>query len=86
MGCTLQYYDLILLAIGVGLGSSAILGLATPLPFPAPPAIIGLGLVAIAFIGHALFVNGPGSEVSDPGEEVELEDAPQVLSPIKSVE
>ncbi|WP_323172730.1 hypothetical protein [Natrialba sp. PRR66] len=67
-------------------GSGAILGLATPIPSPIPAAIIGLGLVAIAFINRALFINGPVNKVDDLSEEVELEDVPQVLSPVESVE
>ncbi|ELY98075.1 hypothetical protein [Natrialba asiatica] len=73
-----------MLALGASIGSGAVLGLATPLPFPA--AIIGPGLVAIAFIGRALFINGPVSEVADLGEEIELEDVPRFLAPVESVE
>lgn len=82
MGYTLQYYDLVLISIGASLGIGAAVGYATPVPYPA--AIVGLGVVAIAFIGHALFVNGPVDEKEDLGDEIELEEVPQVLSPMES--
>lgn len=82
MEYTLQYYDLVLVAIAASLGVGAGVGYATPVPYPV--AIAALGLVAIAFIGHALFVNGPVDQPGDLGEEIELEEVPQVLSPMES--
>ncbi|OAQ53006.1 hypothetical protein HTG_09250 [Natrinema mahii] len=84
MGPTLHYYDLVLIAIAASLGTGAVVGYATPVP--APLAILGLGIVAIAFIGHALFVNGPIDDTDDLGEEVDLEEVPQVLSPTESAD
>ncbi|AGN00131.1 hypothetical protein L593_00880 [Salinarchaeum sp. Harcht-Bsk1] len=66
---TLQYYDLVLIAvitpvlIGVGLGSFTPLGM--------PIAIVGLGAVSIAVMYYGLFVNGPVDEVQDLTDEVE---------------
>ncbi|SEW27096.1 hypothetical protein [Natrinema salifodinae] len=82
MGYTLQYYDLVLVCIAASLGIGAGIGYATPVPYPA--AIAALGFVAIGFIGHALFVNGPVDDTEDLVEEVELEEVPQVLSPVES--
>ncbi|WP_222915743.1 hypothetical protein [Natrinema sp. SYSU A 869] len=82
MGYSLHYYDLVLVCIAASLGTGAVIGYATPVPLPA--AIIVLGLVAIAFIGHALFVNGPVDETKDLSEEVDLEEVPNVLSPLGS--
>jgi len=79
---TLQYYDLVLVAIAASLGTGAVVGYATPVPLTA--AIGVLGLVSIAFIGHALFVNGPVDGTEDLREEVSLEEVPQVLSPMES--
>ncbi|TYL39977.1 hypothetical protein CV102_04650 [Natronococcus pandeyae] len=39
-------------------------------------SIVGLGAVALAIIGHALFVNGPGDEFDDLTEAVEIEEVP----------
>ncbi len=84
MGPTLHYYDLVLLAIAASLGTGVLVGYATPVPLPL--AILGLGVVAIAFIGHALFVNGPVDDTEDLAEEVALEEVPQVLSPTESAD
>ncbi|MDS0476283.1 hypothetical protein [Natrinema sp. 1APR25-10V2] len=84
MGYTLQYYDLVLVAIAASLGTGAVVGYATPVPYPA--AIVGLGIVSIAFIAHALFVNGPVDDTEDLTEEVALEEVPQALSPMESAD
>ncbi|WP_049928109.1 hypothetical protein [Halopiger goleimassiliensis] len=84
MGYTLHYYDIVLLCIAASLGLGALIGYATAVPIEA--SIVGLGLVAIAFIGHALFVNGPVDQPEDLTEEVPAEDVPQVLSPVDSPE
>ena len=63
MTYTWQYYDLVLVGIvasmllGVGIGSLTSVSLTM--------AVIGAALVAVAIIGHGLFVNGP---VDDPGD------------------
>ncbi|PGF16042.1 hypothetical protein CP556_07870 [Natrinema sp. CBA1119] len=82
MGYTLQYYDLVLVAIAASLGTGAVVGYATPVPLTA--AIGVLGLVSIAFIGHALFVNGPVDDAEDLREEVSVEEVPEVLSTMKT--
>ena len=84
MGYTLHYYDLVLLCIAGSLGLGALIGYATPIAIEA--SIVALGAVAIAFIGHALFVNGPVDEVEDLTEEVPAEEVPQVLSPVDSTD
>ncbi|WP_306054601.1 hypothetical protein [Natronococcus wangiae] len=84
MDYTLQYYDLVLISIAASLAVGVLVGYATPVALEV--AIVGLGVVAIAIIGHALFVNGPVDEVDDLTEEVELEEVPQVLSPLESPE
>jgi hypothetical protein len=69
MSYTVQYYDLVLIAvivpvlIGFGLGSFTELAL--------PVAILGLGGVSIAVMCYALFVNGPVDQVEDLSEEVD---------------
>ncbi|WP_408956711.1 hypothetical protein [Natrinema sp. 74] len=84
MAYTLQYYDLVLVGIGVSLGLGAVVGYATPVPYPA--AIVALGVVAIGFIAHALFVNGPVDDAEDLTEEIPLEEVPQALSPMESAD
>jgi hypothetical protein len=81
MGYSLHYYDLVLLSIAASLGIGAVVGYATAVPFTA--AVMALGIVAIGFIAHALFVNGPVDSTEDLTDEVELEDVPQVLSPME---
>ena len=82
MEYTLQYYDLVLSGIGASLGLGALIGYATAVSFLI--AIVGFGGVAIAFIAHALFVNGPVDNAEDLTEEVALEEVPQALSPMRS--
>lgn len=66
---TVQYYDLVLIAVitpvlvGFGLGTF------TPLSMPI--AILGLGGVSIGVMAYALFVNGPVEDVQDLTEEVD---------------
>jgi hypothetical protein len=74
MAYTLQYYDLVLVAIIGSIALGGALGALTPLAMPI--AIVVLGAVSVAFMGHAMFVNGPVDDVEDLTEEVELEDAP----------
>jgi hypothetical protein len=74
MGYSLQYYDLVLLGIVVAMGTGAIVGYATA--FAMPTSITGAGLVAVALIGHGLFVNGP---IDDPGDLTADVDAEEIL-------
>ena len=84
MGYSLHYYDLVLGCIAASLGLGVVVGYATPIAMETSIAV--LGLVAIGFIGHALFVNGPVDETGDLTDEVELEEVPQALSPVDSTE
>jgi hypothetical protein len=69
MSYTWQYYDLVLvgivasMALGVGIGYLTAVSLSL--------SVIGAGFVAVAIIGHGLFVNGPVDEPSDLTNEVE---------------
>ena len=81
MSYSLQYYDLVLVCIAASLATGGLIGLVTPIAFEV--AVPLLGVVALAFIGHALFVNGPVDEIEELTEEVALEEVPQVLSPIE---
>jgi len=69
MGYTWQYYDLVLFGIvssmvaGAGLGVFTDLGLSVTVP--------AFALVAVGFIGHGLFVNGPVDAPADLTDEVE---------------
>lgn len=69
MGYTLQYYDIVLAAIILSLGLGGAIGALTAVPMPI--AIVALGAVSVAFVGHALFVNGPVDDFGDLTEEVE---------------
>ncbi|QSX00660.1 hypothetical protein [Haloterrigena alkaliphila] len=82
MGYSLHYYDLVLACIAASLGLGAVIGTVTAVALEV--AIAVLGLVAIGFIVHALFVNGPVDDTEDLAEEIELEDVPAVLSPMES--
>ena len=84
MGYSLHYYDLVLLCIGASLGLGAGIGYATSVPIET--SIAALGVVAIGFIVHALFVNGPIDETDDLTEEVDVEEVPTMLSPLDSPE
>lgn len=81
---TIQYYDVVLLAIAVSLFMGAIIGIATPVTLTA--AVVLFGLLAVAFIGHALFVNGPIDEVEDLSEEVDPAEVPGIPAAVKIVE
>lgn len=74
MGYTVQYYDLVLVAIITSLALGGAVGALTEIAMPV--AIVLLGGVAIGVMGHAMFVNGPVDDLEDLTEEVELEDAP----------
>ena len=81
---SLHYYDLVLCCIAASLGLGAAIGYATSVPIETSIAV--LGLVAIGFIAHALFVNGPVDRPEELTEEIDLEEVPQVLSPTESPE
>lgn len=57
VGYTWQYYDVVLLGIFLSMASGAIVGQLTPLSMTT--AVTAFGAVAVALIGHGLFVNGP---------------------------
>ncbi|MFH5800114.1 hypothetical protein [Haladaptatus sp. CMAA 1911] len=69
MAYTWQYYDLVLagilasMVLGVGVGYLTTISLSL--------SVIGAGFVAVAIIGHGLFVNGPVDEPGDLTKEVE---------------
>ncbi|AEH35876.1 hypothetical protein [Halopiger xanaduensis] len=84
MGYSLHYYDLVLGCIGGSLAAGALIGYFTPIALEV--SIAALGVVALAFIGHALFVNGPVDDTEDLTEEVDVDEVPQVLSPTESAD
>ncbi|ELY45657.1 hypothetical protein [Natronorubrum sulfidifaciens] len=84
MGYTLHYYDLVLACIAASLSLGAGIGYVTSVPLE--PALAVFGVIAIGLIGHALFVNGPVDEPEDLTDELEVEEVPQVLSPMGSAE
>jgi uncharacterized protein (DUF2062 family) len=68
MSYTWQYYDLVLLGIAGSLASGVAVGQFTALSSAVTVPIAGL--VAVAIMGHALFVNGPVDEPTDLTDEV----------------
>lgn len=74
MDYTVQYYDLVLVAIISSLAVGGAVGALTSVAMPV--AIVLLGGVSIALMGHAMFVRGPVEDLEDLTEEVDLEDAP----------
>ena len=77
MDYPLHYYDLVLLAIISSIGVGVGVGSVTPLSMT---VAVGLfGVMAIAFIGHALFINGPVDDVEDLSKTMEPEEVPDVL-------
>ena len=84
MGLTVQYYDVMLLAIAVSLAVGVGIGVATPISMTV--AVPLLGLVAIAIMVHGLFINGPIDEFEDLTEEVEPEEVPGVAMAAQMVE
>ena len=69
MDYTVHYYDVVLAAILLALLVGGVLGALTSVAMPV--AIVLLGGVAIAVMGHALFVNGPVDDFEDLTEEVD---------------
>ncbi|QLH79851.1 hypothetical protein HZS55_22250 [Halosimplex rubrum] len=69
MAYTWQYYDLILLGVFASMGTGLAVGTFTEVA--ATTAVLAAGVVAVALIGHALFVNGPGDGADDLTDEVD---------------
>lgn len=84
MAYRVQYYDLVLVVIIVSLVLGGLIGTLTTLALPV--ALVGLGGVAIAVMGHAMFVNGPVDEFEDLTDEVEMENAPVAPSDVPLLE
>lgn len=74
---SLQYYDLVLIGIAVSLLGGGVVGVLTPVA--TSTAIVGFGVVALALLAHALFVNGPVDRPADLTEEVDPESLPVEL-------
>jgi hypothetical protein len=77
MGYTLQYYDLVLAAIILSLAIGGAVGALTSVAMPL--AIVSLGAVSLAFMGHAMFVRGPVDDFEDLTDEVDVEETPVPL-------
>jgi hypothetical protein len=69
MDYTVQYYDLVLVAIFATMGLGAGVGVFTPLALPT--AVTVAGVAAALLIAHGLFVNGPVDGPEDLTDEVE---------------
>ncbi|MFC7046729.1 hypothetical protein ACFQH6_16125 [Halobacteriaceae archaeon GCM10025711] len=69
MDYTWQYYDVVLFGIFASIGLGVAVGALTALPMTT--AVTGAGLVAVAIIGHGLFVNGPVDAPADLTDEVD---------------
>jgi len=69
MGYTWQYYDLVLLGVGGSMAVGTAVGLLTALSLQF--SVIGAGVIAVAIMGHGMFVNGPVDAPEDLAEEVE---------------
>ncbi|ELY84958.1 hypothetical protein [Natrinema altunense] len=82
LGYAIRDSDLVLVCLAVSLENGAVVGYVTPVPFPA--AVVVLGLVSIAFIGHAPFVNAPVDDTADLSGEIDLQKMPAVPSPMES--
>ena len=69
MGYTWQYYDLVLLGVFLSMASGVVVGLLTAVA--TTTAVTAFGLLAVAIIGHGLFVNGPVDSADDLADPVE---------------
>ena len=69
MAHTWKYYDLLLLGVVGSLATGVGIGYLTPVPLSASVPV--LALVAVALVGHGLFVNGPVDDVDDLAGEVD---------------
>ncbi|MDG5777705.1 hypothetical protein VB773_13545 [Haloarculaceae archaeon H-GB2-1] len=70
MDYTWQYYDVVLGAIFVSMAVGIGLGVLTPLALTSTVPVAGG--IAIAFMGHGLFVNGPVDAPSDLTDEIDV--------------
>ncbi|UPV99603.1 hypothetical protein M0R88_13895 [Halorussus gelatinilyticus] len=69
MNYTVQYYDLVLVAIFATMATGAGIGVLTSLALPT--AVTIAGVTAALLIAHGLFVNGPVDGPEDLTDEVE---------------
>ncbi|ELZ26861.1 hypothetical protein C475_08001 [Halosimplex carlsbadense 2-9-1] len=69
MDYTWQYYDLLLLGVVASMGAGAAVAALTLVA--ATTSVFAAGLVAVALIGHGLFVNGPVGGAEDLTDVVE---------------
>jgi len=80
MAYQLQYYDLVLAGVIAAIGLGGLVGTFTWIRMPF--AIAGLGAVAVAIMGHAMFVKGPIDEFEDLTEAVEDGSVPPAQLPV----
>ncbi|WP_128478031.1 hypothetical protein [Halorussus pelagicus] len=69
MSYTVQYYDLVLVAIFATMAVGTGIGVLTPLALPT--AVTLAGVAAALLIAHGLFVRGPVDGAEDLTDEVE---------------
>ncbi len=69
MAYTWQYYDLVLAGVFVCVALGATVGVLTALPVTT--TVLASALVAVAIIGHGLFVNGPVDRPADLADDVD---------------
>jgi hypothetical protein len=69
MDYTWQYYDLVLLGVVTSMAAGVGVGILTDVPLTTSVTV--LALVAVALIGHGLFVNGPVDDVEDLADDVD---------------
>lgn len=84
MDYTLHYYDLVLVAIIASLALGVVIGAITQIPMIL--AVSLLSAVAMAFVLHAIFINGPVEQVTDLKDEVDVEEVPAVEAAIQLIE
>lgn len=70
----IRYYDVVLIAIAASLAAGTGVGFITPLPMSVTVPVFGL--LAVAIVGHALFVNGPVDEIDDLDDDIDPEEVP----------
>ena len=69
MDYTWQYYDVVLAAIFLSMSLGVAVGVLTPVAVQT--GVVAFGVVALALIGHALFVRGPVDQPSDLTDTVD---------------
>lgn len=74
MTVSLHYYDLVIVAIAASMIAGVAIGLLTAVPIMIAVALFGL--VAIAIVAHALFLNGPIQQPGDLTEPIEPQEIP----------